>query len=72
MKTYGGVVSFTPRSQSGQREEKIIAYWDSNSEPSDIQPVVSRYTDYATPAPANSPYQYRNRVTEHLVQKSSD
>jgi hypothetical protein len=42
-----------PQSRSGRfGEEKILApYRDSNSDPSLVQPIVSRYTDCATPAP---------------------
>jgi hypothetical protein len=31
--------------------EKILDYQDSNSDPSVVQLVASRYTGYATPAP---------------------
>jgi hypothetical protein len=45
-----------PQSRSGRlREEKIRHCRDSNSDPSVIQPVVSRYTDYAIPAPYDTP-----------------
>jgi hypothetical protein len=42
-----------PQSRSGRfGEQKILdPYWDSNSDPSVVQPVTSRYTDYAIPAP---------------------
>jgi hypothetical protein len=33
------------------RREKSGPYRDSNSDPSIIQPVASRYTDYVIPAP---------------------
>jgi hypothetical protein len=35
------------------RRENSWPYRDSNSDPSVVQPVASRYTDYAIPAPAN-------------------
>jgi hypothetical protein len=40
-----------PQSRSGRRgEEKILCpYWDLNSDPSVVQPVANRYTDYAIP-----------------------
>jgi hypothetical protein len=38
-------------SRSGRRwEEKILDYRDSNSDPSVVQPVASRYTDCAIPS----------------------
>jgi hypothetical protein len=42
-----------PQSRSGRRgEEKILdPHRDSNSNPSVVQPVTSRYTDWAIPAP---------------------
>jgi hypothetical protein len=40
-----------PQSRSGRRgEEKILDYRDSNSDPSVVQRVTSRYTDCAIPA----------------------
>jgi hypothetical protein len=40
-----------PQSQFGRYgEEKILSYRDSNSDPSVVQLVASRYTDCATPA----------------------
>jgi hypothetical protein len=47
-----------PQSRSGQRgEERIL---DSNSDPSVVQSIASRYTDYAIPAVQNSLYPDRN------------
>jgi hypothetical protein len=40
-----------PQSQSGRHGENAWPYRDSNSDPSFIQPVASRYTDWAIPAP---------------------
>jgi hypothetical protein len=42
-----------PQSQSGWRGENSWPYQDSNSDPWVVQPVASRYTDYAFPAPSN-------------------
>jgi hypothetical protein len=33
------------------RSENSWSYWDSNSDPSVVQPVTTRYTDYATVVP---------------------
>jgi hypothetical protein len=40
-----------PQSRSGRRRENSWPYRDSNSDPSIVQPIASRYTDYAIPAP---------------------
>jgi hypothetical protein len=42
-----------PQSRSGERgeEKNTRPYRDSNSVPSVVQPVASRYTDYPIPAP---------------------
>jgi hypothetical protein len=37
-----------PQSRSG-RGENSCPYWDSNSDPSVIQPIASPYSDYASP-----------------------
>jgi hypothetical protein len=39
-----------PQSRFGRRGENCLPYRDSNSEPSVVQPVASRYTECATPA----------------------
>jgi hypothetical protein len=43
-----------PQSRSGRRGENSRPYRDSNSDPSVVQPIASRYTDYATQAPCVS------------------
>jgi hypothetical protein len=40
-----------PQSWSRRHGENSWTYWDSNSDPSVVQPVASRSTDYAIPAP---------------------
>jgi hypothetical protein len=49
-----------PQSQSGRLgEEKILGrYRDSNSDPSVVQLIASRYTNYAIPAP------YKNNLAK--------
>jgi hypothetical protein len=39
------------------RRENYCPYRDSNSDPSVVQPVASRYTDYVIPAPSVIPYE---------------
>jgi hypothetical protein len=36
-------------------KRKFLHHWDSNSDPLVVQPVASRYTDYAIPTPFKSP-----------------
>jgi hypothetical protein len=43
-----------PQSRCGRFGDNSWRYRDSNSDPSFVQPVASRYTDYATPAPNNN------------------
>jgi hypothetical protein len=45
----GGWVNFRARLDDLEKR-KILPYWDSNSNPSGIHFVASRYTDYAIPA----------------------
>jgi hypothetical protein len=40
-----------PQSRSGRLAENSWPYRDSNFDTSVVQPVASRYTDYANPAP---------------------
>jgi hypothetical protein len=40
-----------PQRRSGRRGESSRPYRDTNSGPSVVQPVASRYTDYVIPAP---------------------
>jgi hypothetical protein len=40
-----------PQSRSRRRGENCWPYRDSNSDPSVVQPVTSRYTDYTIPVP---------------------
>jgi hypothetical protein len=52
MKAYGGVDMLGgPQSRSGWFGENSWSYRDSNFDHSVVQPVASRYTDYAAPAP---------------------
>jgi hypothetical protein len=60
-RTLGG-----PQSRSGRRgEEKILGpYLGSNSDPSAIQSVASRYTDCAIPAPLSA---HRNSTRQNKL-----
>jgi hypothetical protein len=51
-----------PQSRSG-REENSWPYRDSNSDPSVVQPVTSRYTDYPIPVPLKITFE--RPVTKH-------
>jgi hypothetical protein len=45
-----------PQNQSGWRKENSWPYRDSNSDPSVVQPVAIRYTDWAISAPSWKAY----------------
>jgi hypothetical protein len=45
-----------PRAGLDNVKRKFFLYRDSNSDPSDVQPVTSRYTNYAIPAPGIKQY----------------
>jgi hypothetical protein len=51
-----------PQSRSGRRGENSCPYRDSNSDPSVVQPVASRYTDCAIPAPPTNHCNYKKCV----------
>jgi hypothetical protein len=48
-----------PQSRSGRCGKNSWPYQDSNFDPSVIQPIASRYTDYAIPVP--------NTVSQYIV-----
>jgi hypothetical protein len=63
-RTLGG-----PQSRSGRREANSWLYRDSNSDPSVVQLVASRYTDYAIPAPCMSMGKMNNTlINQRLVE----
>jgi hypothetical protein len=62
-----------PESGSGLHGEHYLRYRDSNSDTSVVQPVTSRYTDYAIPVYMNyvrTPYAVQISYTVQLNAKS--
>jgi hypothetical protein len=52
-----------------RRGDKSYPYWDSNSNPSAIQPIASHYTNCTIPAPSVRKITLRNRADKHQSPK---
>jgi hypothetical protein len=60
----GGQVG--PRASLDDVEKILDPYWDSNSDPSVVQPVASRYTDCAIPAPFRFAVRDKNHISKYM------
>jgi hypothetical protein len=57
-----------PQSRSGRRGEYSGPYRDSNSDPSVVQPVASRYTEYAIPVNNNNNNNNNNNSRLYILE----